>query len=237
MKRRMIFWIFFALFLHNTVDGQDNLYFNRALQDLASKMQLSGNNTGTSMKRGVGSDIEGSVYLNDNFEKGVIFTSDHERFTDVPMRFNAYHSGIEVLMPDSIVWSLANNENIVKIQLNSSVLVYTRFNSADGDKSGYLSVIYDDKSTLYRRDYKILKEGVPSNGIINEIPPRMIDAPVEYYIKINEGPVLLVKSLKDLQEKLGTHSSEIKSFIKREKTSFRTESDLIKVMSYFDSLN
>lgn len=237
MKRKAMFTIFFALFLHYTLTGQDNLYFNRALQDLASKMQLSGNTTGTSMRSGVRSDIEGSVYLNDNFEKGEIFTSDHEHFTDVPMRLNAWHNEIEVLMPDSIIWSLSNNENIVKIHLNSSDFVYTSFNSADGEKSGYLSVIYDDKTTLYRRNYKIWKEGVPSNGIINEIPPRIIDAPVEYYIKVNSGPAVFVKSLKDLNEKLGSHSSEINSFIRKEKISFKKEADLVKVLSYFDSLN
>ncbi len=88
MKGIVIFWISFLLLFPNRIYGQDHLYINRTLQDFAAKMEFSG--TGMIYQRGVvKSTVEGSVYLNSDFEEGEIFTSNAVRFTGIPMRYNA----------------------------------------------------------------------------------------------------------------------------------------------------
>ena len=199
-------------------------------------MEFSG--SGMIYQRGVvKSAVEGSVYLNSDFEEGEIFTSDAVRFTGIPMRYNAYQSEIEVLMPDNKIYILKNSDKIVKISLDSSDLVFTKFVSKDGERSGYLSLIYNGMTTLYRRDYKVFKEGAPSNGIINEIPNKIIDRPKEYYVRIDAGLPCFFKTKKDLLERLESQSLKINQFLKREKINVRNEADLIKVMTYFDTLN
>ncbi len=236
MKGIVIFWISFLLLFPNRIYGQDHLYINRTLQDFAAKMEFSG--TGMIYQRGVvKSTVEGSVYLNSDFEEGEIFTSDAVRFTGIPMRYNAYQSEIEVLMPDDKIYILKNSDKIVKISLDSSDLIYTKFVSKDGERSGYLSLVYNGMTTLYRRDYKVFKEGAPSNGIINEIPNKIIDRPKEYYVRTDAGMPRFFKTSKDLAELLGLHSSEINSFLRKERVNVKKEADLIKVMTYFDSLN
>jgi hypothetical protein len=163
--------------------------------------------------------------------------SDNERFTGIPMRFNAYHGEIEVLMPDSSVWSLSNRVEIVKILLNSSVLVYTKFITDEGEKSGYLASIYNGKNLLFRRDYKVFLEGTPSNGIVNEIPSKIVNRPKEYYIKAVSGLPKLFKSSKDLTEFFPAHAREINDYIKKGKLSLKKEADLIKLATYIDTLN
>ena len=232
-----VFYACFFLSVQFTLVGQDNLYFNRSLQDFASKMQLSGTEPGRRISSGAHSTVEGSVYLNDNFEKGEIFTSDNERFTGIPMRFNAYHGEIEVLMPDSSVWSLSNRAEIIKILLNSSVLVYTKFITDEGEKSGYLVSVYDGKSLLFRRDYKVFLEGAPSNGIINEIPSKIVDRPKEFFIKTDTGLPRFFKTSKNLAEIFADQSAEIKSYIKKQKINLKKEDDLIKLMTFIDSIN
>jgi hypothetical protein len=200
-------------------------------------MQLSGSGTGYRMTGGSGSTIEGSEYLNEKFEKGEIFTSDSERFSDIPMRFNAYHGEIEVLMPDTTIWTLTNKSSIIKIHLNSSVLIHTEFISDEGKKSGYLSLIYTGKNLLYRRDYKVFMEGVPSNGIINEIPSKIVDRPKEFFIKTDDGLPRFFKTSKNLSEIFGPQYSGINSFIKKQKINLKKEDDLIKLMTFIDTLN
>ena len=237
MRTIVMLWISFLFLVSNNIFGQDHLYINRTLSDFASKMQFSGSGMIIQNAELVQTTIEGSEYLNDEFELGEIFTSDNVRFTGIPMRYDAYHSEVEVLMPDNKIYILTNKDNIIKISLDSSTMVYTRFASFDGEKSGYLFLIYSGESFLYRRDYKVFKEGMPSNGIINEIPPKIIDRPKEYYLKTDPGLPMFFKKTRDLTALLGIHSSEIKSFIKKEKISINKEADLIKVLTYFDSLN
>jgi len=237
MKDIALLWISSLLLISNSLCGQDHLYINRTLQDFAAKMQFSGSGMISQRAEVVQKSIQGSEYLNDEFEEGEIFTDDNVRFTGIPMRYNAYYSEIEVLMPDDKIYFLSKTDKIIKISLDSSDLYYTRFVSEDGERSGYLSLVYNGKSILFRRDYKVFKEGAPSNGIINEIPPRIIDRPEEYYVKTDPGLPRFFRTSKDLSELLDIHSHEIKSFLKKEKINIKKEADLIKVLNYFDSLN
>jgi len=171
MKGTVLFWISILFLVPNRIYGQDHLYINRTLQDFAAKMEFSGSGIINQRPEVIQNKIAGSVYLNDEFEEGDIYTTGNVRFTGIPMRFNAFQSEIEVLMPDNKIYVLSMSDKIIKVSLDSSDLVYTRFYSPEGEKSGYLSLIYSAMSALYRRDYKVFKEGTPSNGIINEYLP------------------------------------------------------------------
>ena len=227
----------FLILVPCVIYGQDNLYFNRSLQDFASKMQLSDGAPGYKITEGRITDVEGTEYLNESFKKGEIYTSENDRFTGIPMRYNAYRGEIEVRMPDSIVWSLTRNGGILKVNLNEMVLVYRNFLSNDGEKSGYLSLIYKGKNLLFRRDYKVFMPGKQSDGIVNEIPPKIVDRPKEFYIQTDAGKPKYFKTSSDLSEILGNHSQEMKSFIKKEKINIKKEADLIKLITYYDKIN
>lgn len=237
MINKILFLCLFIILASGSVFSQDNLYFNRSLQEFASKMQLSGASSGNKLTSRTPSSVEGSVYLNDKFDKGEIYMSGNEKFTGIPMRFNAYHGEIEVLMPDSSVWSLSKSSEIVKILLNKSALYYMKFLTGEGENSGYLASVYNGKSGLYRRDYKVFLEGTPSNGIVNAIPSKIVNRPKEYYLKADTSLPKFFKSSKDLAEILPAHSREINSFIKKEKLSLKKEEDLIRLATYIDTLN
>ena len=237
MKNKVLYMVSFLILVPCAIFSQDNLYFNRSLQEFAAKMQLSDGAPGYKINEGRITDVEGTEYLNESFKKGEIYTSENDRFTGIPMRYNAYRGEIEVKMPDSTVWSLTRNGSIMQVNLNDMVLVYRNFLSDDGEKSGYLSLIYKGKSLLFRRDYKVFMEGVPSNGIINEIPSKIVDRPKEFYIQTDAGNPKFFKTSKDLSELRGNQSQEIKLFIKREKINMKKEADLIKLITYYDKIN
>ncbi len=236
MRSRTFFTFMLLVIFPFIISGQDNLYFNRSLQEFASKMQISSGNPGYRVIDHKNSQVEGSEYFNEEFMEGDIFTSDKERFTGVPMRFNAYHGEVEVMMPDKTIWTLTNTGGIVKIILNSSTLVHRRFITDSGEASGFLVLVYNGKNVLYRRDYKVFLEGKPSNGIVNEIPSKIVSRPAEYYIDTGNGLPRFFKTSRDIAEIVGTHSQEINSFTKKEKINFKKEEDLVKLLFYIDSL-
>jgi hypothetical protein len=80
-------------------------------------------------------------------------------------------------------------------------------------------------------------EGKPSNGIVDEIPPKIVARPKEYYIDTGKDLPRFFKTSRELAEIIDIHTEEINSFAKKEKINFKKEEDLVKLLSYIDSLN
>ena len=231
MTGKIRFLFLMVYITSHAIFGQDKTMINRSLEDFASDMRFVGGTPGRSYIK-----FEGSDYLDENFVNGDILTLDAEHFKDIPMRYNAFLDRIEVRLLHGNICELADPSKIFQILLNKNVLVFTDFQSTEGVKSGYLFVLYDEINKLYRRNFKTYKEGTPSNGIIPEIPSKIVDKPDEYYIRIGSNIARLCNSKKDLLEILDSRSPDIESFLKREKIKVNREDDLIKVLTYFDSL-
>jgi hypothetical protein len=216
--------------------GQDDLAINRSLQDFASKMRFSNYNTGTGNSSAGRASIEGSEYFDENFVKGDLFTQNSERFSGIPMRYNAYDDNIEVKLPDSLIYNLSDPGLIFQVKLNKDIMIYTHYLSPFGERGGFLFVLYDGNCSLYRRNYKVFREKVPSNGIINEVPAKIADKPKEYYVRIKDKLPSIILSKKDLLLLLNDHADKVQDFFKKEKVKWNNEGDLIKVINFYDSL-
>jgi hypothetical protein len=232
MKRitSIIFMLFvlFDFYLHS----QKYDYINRPLRDFQENYRFvnQGNNAGLNSK------IDGTPYYNEKPVNGEIYTQESERFSEVPMWYNAYSDEIEFKMPDGAICVFNDPKQIFQIKLGNEILVYTEYISGNMVRNGYLFALYQGKSTLYQRRYKVLNPKVPSNGIINEIPAKFADKPWEYYLKPEKEKPQLLKSKKDLIKLLGDHTSEIEKYIKDANVSMNNADDLIKVLTYYDSL-
>lgn len=232
-KTLLLFWLTFLMpFIVIGQNAFDNDYINRSLQDFASKMQLYGTPAGTPGY----SKVEGSEFMDDNFEKGDIFTVNSEHFSEIPMRYNAYYDNVEVQLPNGTIYKISDPKLIFQIRIKENYMVYTSFMSPDGEKEGYLSLLYEGKSALYRRNSKIFRERVPSNGILNEVPAKIVDVPKEYYVRSKEKNPRFINSKKDLLLLYPDHSSQLETFFKKEKLKTNNDEDLIKAVTYCDSL-
>jgi len=224
-----LFLMIFLLF--ESGYSQDAERINRSLQDFASQMRF-----GSSKPSELNIKVGGSEFLDENFVNGEILTLKSEHFTGIPMRYNAYLDNIEVKLPDSLIYNLSDPGLIFQIRLKNQVLVYSHYISPLGDRSGFLFVLHDGRHSLYRRNYKVFKERVPSNGIINEVPARIVDKPSEYYVKSKDGLIRLFNSKKDLLDLLGEHIGDMEDFIRKNRIRLNHEDDMIKVMAYYNSL-
>ena len=236
MNKHLSFLFILPLMVTFPLLGQDATVINRTLQDFVSKMRFGGNeqvrdNTGRN-----NSTVEGSEYLDDKFVEGDLITQNSERYSGVPIRYNAYNDNIEVKLPDGKIYLVADKQIISQVKFNDNILIYTKYLSTQGEKRGFLFVLYAGECLLYRRNWKEFKAGIPSNGIVSEIPSRIVDKPEEFYIRIKEKLPMIINSKKDLLWLLQDHSAEIEDFLKKENVKINDDHDLIKVLSYYDSL-
>jgi hypothetical protein len=235
MNKMKVSLTILSYFLFQSIYCQEVGTSYKTLKDFTSELHFGNARSVHYSIDGSTTEVEGSVYLDEHFVNGDIITEQSEHFAEIPMRYNAYMESIEIKLSDGIIYSLKDPSKIQQILLKSRILVYTDFGSADKKRSGYLFVLYQGKSSLYVRIAKAFKEGIPSNGITPETPPKIIDKPKEYYIKLKDELPRYFSSKKELLELLKSHESEIEGFMKTEKVKTNNEDDLIKVLTYYDS--
>jgi hypothetical protein len=235
MKSYPLFLIL-VLLISNPVKGQDVLAINRSLQDFTSKMRFISSNTGPGSLSAGNASIEGSEYFDEEFVKGDMLTQNSELFSGIPMRYNAYFENMEIRLPDSMVYTMSDPGLIFQVRLKKDVMIFTHYISPLGEKDGFLYVLYEGKCSLYRRNYKVFREKIPSNGILSEVPAKLVDKPKEYYIRSKDKTPTVILSKKDLLLILNDHPSEVEDFLKKEKVKLNKDEDLIKLLTYYDSL-
>ena len=239
MKTKNFFFLLFVCILPQGIQGQhtyDNIYINRTLQDFASEMRFVGASGDPHGIGGSNAKIEGSEYLDENFVNGEIFTMNSEHFSDIPMRYNSYYDNIEVKLPDGQIYGLTDPKLIFQVRMNKDFMIHTRYVSTFGEKDGFLFVLHEGKCSLYRRNYKIFKEKVPSNGLISEVPAKIVDKPKEYYIRLKDNLPTVIITKKDLLLFLHDHSAELEEFFKKERVKLNTDEDMIRVVTFYNSL-
>ena len=180
--------------------------------------------------------VEGSQYLYETFTNGEIYTTPLVRFVDIPMRYNSFLDEIEVKLESEDVYIISDPGKLFKLTLGEEILQYTGYNSKDMQRRGYLFVLYSGQSTLYERKYKVYSSGTISNGIIPATPPHYSERLVEYYSACKGKAPELFNSKKSFLRLVITHKKEMEAFIKSEKINLRNPDDLIKSLSYYDTL-
>ncbi|MDP5062928.1 MAG: hypothetical protein NWP64_13480 [Maribacter sp.] len=166
-----------------------------------------------------GNKIEGSIYLNDNWEQATIVDKNLNRNT-VLAKFNAYNSEIEIFKDDTTSALLPVPG--LNVTLNEKKFVAVLIE----DKFVFAEILVEGKNNLYKvYDIKINKAPSDAKLLSLESTDRVVITSSLYYEKdgvINEFPIFK----KDINKTLD--SQMIKSS-KTERLSLKKEEDIIKL--------
>ncbi|MDO6471219.1 hypothetical protein [Maribacter sp. 1_MG-2023] len=174
-----------------------------------------------------GNKIEGSIYLNDNWEQAIIIDEDLKK-TTVLAKFNTYHSEIEIfkdnnsssLLPVPGLNVTLNEKKFVPILLEGK------------KKNIFGEILVEGKNKLYKvYDVKINKAPSDARLLNIESTDRVVITSKLYYEKngnINDFPI----SKKDINE---TIDSQIIKSAKTERLSLKKEEDIIKLFKLANS--
>jgi hypothetical protein len=221
-----------GIFLIQSVYCQNIDNINRTLQDFSSEIHFR--NSGKSESH---ANIDGSEYLDENFVNGEIVTPQSEHYLGIPMRYNILQDKMEVKLTDGNIYDLSDHTKILKVLLKDKTAIYTEYDAGKMKKSGYLFILYQGKSTLYFRYLKEFVKAVEeTNGIVPAVPAKIVDKSGQYYVKLADGIPQIVDSKKDFLILLNNHAKEMEDLLKKEKLKTNNEEDLIKAITYYDSL-
>ena len=180
-------------------------------------------------------DFEGSPFLNDDFVSGEVYSSK-KSYTNLPLRYNIFNDNME-FKQNGTVYALYPEPRILKVLLGDEVYVVEKHEVKGKMTPGYLERLDSGKVTLFAKKIVRFTEKQEPKALESKGKPATFTrAQDTYYYKIGNGEAIKVGSLKNLIENLPDKKDEMATFAKKEKISVRSESDLLHLVKYYNSL-
>lgn len=188
--------------------------------------------------------LRGTPYFLPEWNKGQIEMVTGENYKEVPIKFDAYRQHLILLRTwvgnDSII---VNADRVKSFQLNNpdgQMYVFRRIPTAKTDdeflKDGYFLVLYQGKTALLKRVAKAFKKADYKDPYSNNVRYDEFRNVNAYYVLKSDETLEKVKLTdKSLIEALGTHTDDLKAFMKQEKISGKTEKEAIQLVQKYDS--
>ena len=180
-------------------------------------------------------EIQGTPYLNIEYEVGTILNSAGILYRNVPLRYDCFNDVLEFKRNDK-AYSLDPKETVKKAEFGGKVFVYKVFEKDGGTGKSYFEEVVKGKAALFSRYSINYHEAEQGNGIIDSKPARFGDLLETYYISIDSLPAKKILNNKKLVEILGDKKNEVGAFISKQKLSVKKKDDLKKIVSWYNSL-
>jgi hypothetical protein len=153
-------------------------------------------------------------------------------YENTPLQFDEVQ---EVIVADSIRRIQLLNDRIERFVLfdnNFVRLTRDTSNAASPIKTGFYNILYEGKSTLLKREEKLIREEVSTGEL-----QRFIEIHTFYYLKKN-NVYLPIRTRKAILTIFADRKKEIRQYIRKNKLSYKNDRDnmLSKVTAYYDLL-
>ncbi|SRX53061.1 hypothetical protein [Aequorivita sp. CIP111184] len=181
--------------------------------------------------------IKDEAYANPSFVQGKIFQEDQLMKDDVPMRYNAFADEIEIKKnsSDENYGALIKDPTIF-VKMFRDIYVFVPYEGSN-EKGGYFNVLSDGKTyDLYKKTKATFREPQKARTSYERDTPPSFQKTVTYYL-VQDGTFLEMPSSKSkILKMMDSKKKEVKEYIGQNNIDLDKEADMIKLVSYFDSL-
>lgn len=176
-------------------------------------------------------EIEGSPYLNDEFQEGTIYMLDTV-VIKLPLRYNMYTDEMEYQLKGTN-YIVANPQDVNKIEIGKSIFVYSSYNK----KSGYFDIFESGRCMLVQKKMIAYKPAEGPKAIVGvAIPAQFVRKDDTFYLIINCSQTVKIDNLKAVLKALEDQKDKMETFIKQEKINNIRKQNLVKIIKYYNSL-
>ena len=214
------------------------LYVNRSItNELIRELERANQSkTPEELNEAILNNLEGTPYMNNDFEKGEILAVDGTLLRGALLRYNIFNNKMEVKEKE-ILYELSN-ELIQRIKIDDRIFDYLLFQISEKEYTGYLELIQDGKWNLYCRYSKKFREAQPQKAQQDKPNPASFrDLPDVYLLKKDENSFAIgFRNKKEFLNIFPLHKEEVQDYMKNQKIKLNNPEDLKKLVSYCNSL-
>ncbi len=195
------------------------------------------------------SDIEGSPFLNEDFQIGYIVDTKSDNKAQTYLRYDVYNDVFEIrLDPNSESLKTLKRTPRYKYKIGNETFVLIESQEAINEEhyisgNGYVVELTSPEAgaVLYKRYFKELKSGSKALTSYQEDIPPSIDSDSRYIIKFGNAFVRAEDHRKKILDAFPDHQKEIKKYIKDKGFKFRgdekeVQNQMVQVVRYYNSL-
>lgn len=181
--------------------------------------------------------IDGTPYFNDTWMKGIITLSDGKSYSGQKLRLDLLSNKVHFVGPDGREQVCAQLVDRLILLDTVTDQVYSFVHSSalpvhpDLRDFAWLEALAQGNARFFKYQKKELTE----SAAYASTPVDKIKTQVRYYI-LFDNKLQRVSSIRDVQQVLSSGSKEVEEYIRKNKPSWKDETDIIALVSYFNSL-
>jgi hypothetical protein len=183
--------------------------------------------------------INGSPYLNEEFEDGTMTALDGTLIPGLKYRYDIFGDKMQFILGGDTA-TISKPLALRSIQLGEHSFVYEVYILEAGRmSSGYFEVIEDTGylKVLHKRSIELEQDVYVSNygggGGTKEFRMKRVNS---YYLKNGDSAARIISSKKNLLEVIPGHQDQVRQFLKEKHLSVRKAEDLQAIAIYYSSL-
>lgn len=180
----------------------------------------------------------GNPFLYKDFVEGELTLLSGEKYR-IEMRYDIYANQIH-LRNENNIYAINYPEKLISIVIDTLKFLYCNYSNSPGkDNSGersYFILKTDGKCKLLIRKNIRVKDAEPPKVLQDAKPPEFVRLADTYYLKFEGNPAIKTGNKKDLLKQLGDKQKEVDSFIDKNKLGVKNIEDLVRIVSYYNSL-
>lgn len=190
---------------------------------------------------GLGTDefnaIKDEVYADPNFKVGNIFQGDILIKDKVPMRYNAWADEVEIKTHASEEnYGALVKDPSIHVTIDGLNYLFVQ-NEGANESGGYFNILVDGQNyDLYKKTKAVYKEPKKAKTSYEQDTPASFEKLSEYYLVKDDQFIELPKKKSKLLQALKIDTAKVMDYIKENKLDPDKETDLVKIVTYFDSL-
>jgi hypothetical protein len=180
-------------------------------------------------------NVQGSKYLNENFQPGIVFFEDKE--LAALLRYNALAGEFEIKnITDGEVSSIIRSKDIHFKVGSTNFGIYNFLDKNNGVTEGYFEILNEGSLQLLKRNIVTYNEAEPAaNSYSQGKPARYITASEYYLLKENLPAEKINFRKKEILKILKSDDADL--HVKENKLKLNNEQEIIKLLVFLNAQN